>query len=123
MITLAWLLAAVAVCCCCCCLLLPPVVLCCAVQVTVLNHLTGSRQVSTESDPLDVPVQLSRNWQPAAVEGVPEVFTGGWVGYAGYDTVRYVYGSEWNAVGSSGVHPQPFGWVGGGCEKGGGIVV
>ena len=38
-----------------------------------------------------VVVQLSRNWRPAAVKGLPEVFTGGWVGYAGYDTVRYVY--------------------------------
>lgn len=63
-------------------------------QVTVLNHLTGARHVSTESDPLEVPVQLSRNWRPAAVEGVPQVFTGGWVGYAGYDTVRYVYGTK-----------------------------
>jgi hypothetical protein len=36
-------------------------------------------------------VQLSRNWRPAQVDGLPEVFTGGWVGYAGYDTVRYVY--------------------------------
>jgi hypothetical protein len=35
-----------------------------------------------------------RNWRPAKVDGLPEVFTGGWVGYAGYDTVRYVYGSE-----------------------------
>jgi hypothetical protein len=35
-----------------------------------------------------------RNWKPAKVDGLPEVFTGGWVGYAGYDTVRYVYGSE-----------------------------
>lgn len=69
-------------------------VCCVYLQVTVLNHLTGSRQVSSESDPMDVPVQLSRNWRPAAVEGVPEVFTGGWVGYAGYDTVRYVYGSK-----------------------------
>lgn len=64
-------------------------------QVTVLNHLSGSRKVSTEDDPMEVPVQLSRNWRPAAVEGLPAVFTGGWVGYAGYDTVRYVYGSEY----------------------------
>ena len=28
------------------------------------------------------------------VEGMPNVFTGGWVGYCGYDTVRYVYSSE-----------------------------
>ena len=41
-----------------------------------------------------VPVQLSRNWRPARVDGLPAVFTGGWVGYAGYDTVRYVYGAK-----------------------------
>eukprot|EP00878_Enallax_costatus_P014962 GHUV01015666.1.p1 GENE.GHUV01015666.1~~GHUV01015666.1.p1 ORF type:complete len:481 (+),score=153.14 GHUV01015666.1:575-2017(+) len=63
-------------------------------KVTVLNHQSGERTVSQESDPMEVPVQLSRNWRPAAVDGVPEVFTGGWVGYAGYDTVRYVYGSK-----------------------------
>lgn len=40
---------------------------------------------------LQVAVQLSRNWRPAQVEGLPAVFTGGWVGFAGYDTVRYVY--------------------------------
>jgi anthranilate synthase component 1 len=41
-----------------------------------------------------VVVDLSRNWRPATVPGLPAVFTGGWVGYAGYDTVRYVYGSK-----------------------------
>jgi anthranilate synthase component 1 len=25
---------------------------------------------------------------------VPDTFTGGWVGYCGYDTVRYVYSSK-----------------------------
>ena len=37
---------------------------------------------------------LSKEWKPASVEGLPNVFTGGWVGYCGYDTVRYVYASE-----------------------------
>ncbi|WIA41823.1 hypothetical protein OEZ86_009153 [Tetradesmus obliquus] len=63
-------------------------------KVTLLDHQAGSRQVSEESDPMQVPEKLSRNWRPAKVEGLPEVFTGGWVGYAGYDTVRYVYGSK-----------------------------
>jgi len=43
---------------------------------------------------MEVVVQLSRNWQPAKVDGMPDVFTGGWVGYAGYDTVRYVYSGK-----------------------------
>ncbi|KAL6753966.1 ADC synthase [Haematococcus lacustris] len=63
-------------------------------QVVVLDHERGSRQVSTEADPMQVPEALSRNWRPALLEGVPAVFTGGWVGYAGYDTVRYVYSGK-----------------------------
>ncbi len=34
---------------------------------------------------------MSAAWQIADDEGLPKVFTGGWVGYSGYDTVRYVY--------------------------------
>lgn len=41
--------------------------------------------------PQQVPVDLSSHWQPVRAEGLPAVFTGGWVGYTGYDTVRYVY--------------------------------
>jgi hypothetical protein len=63
-------------------------------DVTVLNHVQRSRVVSNEADPMNVPVNISRNWKPAQVEGLPSVFTGGFVGYAGYDTVRYVYGGE-----------------------------
>ena len=36
-------------------------------------------------------MRLSAHWQPVPVEGLPQVFTGGWVGYCGYDTVRYAY--------------------------------
>jgi len=43
---------------------------------------------------VQVAVALSRNWKPAMVEGMPDVFSGGWVGYCGYDTVRYVYSSK-----------------------------
>jgi hypothetical protein len=42
-----------------------------------------------------VAVRLSADWRPAPVEGLPAVFTGGWVGYCGYDTVRYVYAGAW----------------------------
>ena len=35
--------------------------------------------------------RLSADWRPVPAEGLPAVFTGGWVGYCGYDTVRYVY--------------------------------
>ena len=43
---------------------------------------------------MQVAVALSKEWKPASVDGLPDVFTGGWVGYCGYDTVRYVYSSE-----------------------------
>eukprot|EP00210_Caulerpa_lentillifera_P001269 g1225.t1 len=60
-------------------------------NVVVLDHIHGTRTVTQEDDPLDVPVRISREWRPVPVDSLPEVFTGGWVGYAGYDTVRYVY--------------------------------
>ena len=50
-----------------------------------------SRTVTQEDDPLDVAVAMSRQWKPAVPEGLPDVFTGGWVGFVGYDTVRYTY--------------------------------
>jgi hypothetical protein len=40
---------------------------------------------------LQVPVDLSSHWRPVRSDGLPAIFTGGWVGYTGYDTVRYVY--------------------------------
>lgn len=43
---------------------------------------------------MQVPERISRGWRPAQLNGVPDVFTGGFVGYAGYDTVRYVYSGE-----------------------------
>ncbi|KAG2486450.1 hypothetical protein HYH03_014897 [Edaphochlamys debaryana] len=63
-------------------------------RVVLLDHAKGERRVETMADPMQLPESLSRNWRPASVEGIPDVFTGGWVGYAGYDTVRYVYGSK-----------------------------
>ncbi|GLC33428.1 hypothetical protein PLESTM_000070200 [Pleodorina starrii] len=63
-------------------------------RVVLLDHEAGSRTVTHMDDPMQLPESLSRNWRPARVDGIPDVFTGGWVGYAGYDTVRYVYGSK-----------------------------
>ena len=45
-------------------------------------------------DPLEQVVAISRKWKPVLTEGMPRVFTGGWSGYCGYDTVRYVYAGE-----------------------------
>lgn len=63
-------------------------------KVTVLDHATRSRTVTEETDPLDAAVRLSSGWKPISPEGLPDVFTGGWVGYCGYDTVRYVYAGQ-----------------------------
>jgi anthranilate synthase component 1 len=42
-------------------------------------------------DPLAIPEEISRGWKAAEIPGLPQVFSGGWVGYVGYDTVRYTY--------------------------------
>ena len=63
-------------------------------EVTVIDHQGHQRTVTTEADPLGVPERIGSNWRPVAVEGLPAEFTGGWVGYCGYDTVRYTYASE-----------------------------
>ena len=63
-------------------------------EVTVINHSTHQRHVSQEADPLGVPERLGLDWRPVPAEGLPAEFTGGWVGYCGYDTVRYTYASE-----------------------------
>jgi anthranilate synthase component I len=47
--------------------------------------------VRHEDDPLAVPALMSQAWRAAPVADLPDVFTGGWVGYTGYDTVRYMY--------------------------------
>ena len=66
--------------------------------MTVLDHEAQRRTVTQEEDPLECVVAISRRWKPVRIEGIPHVFTGGWVGYCGYDTVRYVYGGKRPAV-------------------------
>ncbi len=63
-------------------------------EVTVTDHGRGTSVTAAEDDPLSVPRHLSASWRPAGPnpiagrdDGAP--FTGGWVGYAGYDTARY----------------------------------
>lgn len=58
-----------------------------------MHHIFSSATPTTPPPPfpLQVPIDYSAHWRPAPLEGLPNVFTGGWVGYTGYDTVRYVY--------------------------------
>jgi anthranilate synthase component 1 len=77
-------------------------------SVTVLNHETQERGVSQEEDPLEMVVSISRKWKPVPTEGLPRVFTGGWSGYCGYDTVRYVYGGQTPPSADLGSVASPF---------------
>ena len=62
--------------------------------VTVHDHRDGSSSSTEEADPLAVPRRLTASWRvaPARIDGgePPAGFVGGWAGYAGYDTVRYL---------------------------------
>jgi anthranilate synthase component 1 len=50
----------------------------------------------TSDDPLKEMARLNEKWKLANVPELPD-FTGGWVGYAGYDTVRYAEGEKLDA--------------------------
>ncbi|EFN53756.1 hypothetical protein CHLNCDRAFT_25481 [Chlorella variabilis] len=63
-------------------------------QVHVMDHRRGTRDSQTVADPMQVAIDLSSHWRPVRSDGLPFVFTGGWVGYTGYDTVRYVYSGK-----------------------------
>lgn len=59
--------------------------------VRIEDRERGTTVRETSGDPMSIPANMSAAWQIADDEGLPRVFTGGWVGYSGYDTVRYVY--------------------------------
>ena len=60
-------------------------------DVRIEDRERGTTGHETSEDPMSIPADMSAGWQIADDEGLPRVFTGGWVGYSGYDTVRYVY--------------------------------
>ena len=63
-------------------------------EVEFIDARTPANSRSFHSnDPLAEMDNLTRLWKLARVEGLPD-FTGGWVGYAGYDTVRYLEGDK-----------------------------
>uniref|UniRef100_A0A7N0TI52 anthranilate synthase n=1 Tax=Kalanchoe fedtschenkoi TaxID=63787 RepID=A0A7N0TI52_KALFE len=59
-------------------------------KVTVMDHEEGRLTEETADDPMMVPRRISEGWKPQVIEGLPNAFSGGWVGYFSYDTVRYV---------------------------------
>ncbi|XP_076939476.1 anthranilate synthase alpha subunit 1, chloroplastic-like [Bidens hawaiensis] len=59
-------------------------------NVTIMDHNKGSLIHKVADDPLEIPKSLSDGWKPQLVDGLPDTFCGGWVGYFSYDTVRYV---------------------------------
>ena len=63
-------------------------------DVRIEDRERGTTSLETSEDPMSIPADMSAGWQIADDEGLPRVFTGGWVGYSGYDTVRYVYSGD-----------------------------
>jgi len=63
-------------------------------EVTVTTHKTGEVVKTTERDPMEVMKRLSADWRACKTPGLPDCFAGGWVGFTGYDTVRYQYQSK-----------------------------
>uniref|UniRef100_A0A7S0G3H3 anthranilate synthase n=1 Tax=Rhodosorus marinus TaxID=101924 RepID=A0A7S0G3H3_9RHOD len=61
-------------------------------EVTVLDSRIGKVKETTKEveDPWALVKEISNDLKPAKVEGLPQAFSGGWVGYGGYDTARYV---------------------------------
>ncbi|XP_038706971.1 anthranilate synthase alpha subunit 2, chloroplastic [Tripterygium wilfordii] len=59
-------------------------------MVTILDHEKGLREEKIVEDPMTVPRSIMEGWKPQLVDELPEIFSGGWVGYFSYDTVRFV---------------------------------
>jgi len=59
-------------------------------RVEIIKVDSGGGGSSThQDDPLQMVIDMSSQYRAATPLGLPPVFTGGWVGYVGYDTVRY----------------------------------
>lgn len=65
-------------------------------DMTVKDHRAGTAEPTrtfVSDDPLGEMECITSRWRLAEVAGLPD-FTGGWVGFAGYDTVRYLEGDQ-----------------------------
>ena len=63
-------------------------------EVTMRNHENGSVETITSDNPIELARSYSKSWNVSPVMATTDLplpsFTGGWVGYAGYDTARFV---------------------------------
>ncbi|KAM0891734.1 hypothetical protein ACQ4PT_026212 [Festuca glaucescens] len=59
-------------------------------KVTTMDHEKGTVTEQIVDDPMEVPRSIMEGWHPQQIEELPETFSGGWVGFFSYDTVRYV---------------------------------
>ncbi|MDG2031708.1 MAG: anthranilate synthase component I [Phycisphaerales bacterium] len=59
--------------------------------VTVRDHRSGASTTTEEADPLSIPRGITdANVLGTPKDQLPDCFTGGWVGYVGYDSVRWL---------------------------------
>ncbi|WVZ56372.1 hypothetical protein U9M48_006916 [Paspalum notatum var. saurae] len=59
-------------------------------RVTIMDHEKGEVTEQDVDDPMQVPRSMMEGWHPQQIDELPESFSGGWVGFFSYDTVRYV---------------------------------
>ncbi|KAI5574815.1 hypothetical protein POPTR_010G190600v4 [Populus trichocarpa] len=58
-------------------------------KVSLMDHEAGTLIEEIVEDAMVVPRRISEAWKPQLIDGLPDAFCGGWVGYFSYDTVRY----------------------------------
>ncbi|TVU47641.1 hypothetical protein EJB05_07247 [Eragrostis curvula] len=59
-------------------------------KVTIMDHEKGQVTEQIVDDPMKVPRSMMEGWNPQQIDELPDSFSGGWVGFFSYDTVRYV---------------------------------
>lgn len=63
-------------------------------EIVYTDHLDQTQsRTYTSNDPVREMAKVTGDVKLIAIEGLPD-FTGGWVGFAGYDTVRYLEGQK-----------------------------
>jgi len=57
--------------------------------VEIVRHGTATERIES-ANPLVVPRALTKHWKPMRSGCVPDTFHGGWVGFVGFDAVRWL---------------------------------